>query len=97
MLLTNIAQGNFFVKAEGLDTSNLSFIGQALTFESQETFVRIIVTDLVSQRSVVYTTTYLKTKGIDKACVLLTDGHFSPSLGKLSLALQAYDVLTISA
>ncbi len=102
ILFGNIAPEGCIVKTAGVDKANLTFIGSARIFESQDDAVTAILTDQVVAGDVVliryegpkggpgmqemlYPTSYLKSKGLGKACALLTDGRFSGGTSGLSI------------
>ncbi|PHS24090.1 MAG: dihydroxy-acid dehydratase [Methylophaga sp.] len=102
VLFGNIAPEGCIVKTAGVDPSNLTFIGPARIFESQDDAVTAILTDQVVAGDVVliryegpkggpgmqemlYPTSYLKAKGLGKACALFTDGRFSGGTSGLSI------------
>ena len=102
ILYGNIALDGCVVKTAGVDESIHVFNGKAKIFESQDSAVRGILNDEVSEGDVViiryegpkggpgmqemlYPTSYLKSKGLGKACALLTDGRFSGGTSGLSI------------
>jgi dihydroxy-acid dehydratase len=102
VLYGNIAEDGCVVKTAGVDESIHVFTGKAIIFESQDSAVKGILNDEVSEGDVViiryegpkggpgmqemlYPTSYLKTKGLGKACALLTDGRFSGGTSGLSI------------
>ena len=102
VLYGNIAEDGCVVKTAGVDDSILVFNGKAKIFESQDSAVKGILNDEVSEGDVViiryegpkggpgmqemlYPTSYLKSKGLGKACALLTDGRFSGGTSGLSI------------
>lgn len=102
ILYGNIALDGCVVKTAGVDESIHVFNGKAKIFESQDSAVKGILNDEVSEGDVViiryegpkggpgmqemlYPTSYLKSKGLGKACALLTDGRFSGGTSGLSI------------
>jgi dihydroxy-acid dehydratase len=102
VLKGNLAVDGCIVKTAGVDDSNLTFIGPAKVYESQEDAVSAILTGKVVEGDVVviryegpkggpgmqemlYPTSYLKSKGLGKACALITDGRFSGGTSGLSI------------
>ncbi|WP_197472374.1 dihydroxy-acid dehydratase, partial [Oleiphilus sp. HI0067] len=102
ILYGNIALDGCVVKTAGVDESIHVFTGKAKIFESQDSAVKGILNDEVSEGDVVviryegpkggpgmqemlYPTSYLKSKGLGKACALLTDGRFSGGTSGLSI------------
>jgi dihydroxy-acid dehydratase len=102
VLKGNLAVDGCIVKTAGVDDSNLTFIGPAKVYESQEDAVSAILTGKVVAGDVVviryegpkggpgmqemlYPTSYLKSKGLGKACALITDGRFSGGTSGLSI------------
>jgi dihydroxy-acid dehydratase len=87
VLYGNIAQDGCVVKTAGVDESIHVFEGNAKIFESQDSAVRGILADEVKEgmQEMLYPTSYLKSKGLGKACALLTDGRFSGGTSGLSI------------
>ena len=102
VLSGNLAVDGCIVKTAGVDESNLTFVGPAKVYESQEDAVNAILTGKVVAGDVVviryegprggpgmqemlYPTSYLKSKGLGKACALITDGRFSGGTSGLSI------------
>ena len=102
VLTGNIAIDGCIVKTAGVDDANLTFIGPAKVYESQDDAVSAILTGKVVAGDVVviryegprggpgmqemlYPTSYLKSKGLGKACALITDGRFSGGTSGLSI------------
>ena len=102
ILYGNIALDGCVVKTAGVDESIHVFSGKAKIFESQDSAVKGILNDEVTEGDVViiryegpkggpgmqemlYPTSYLKSKGMGKACALLTDGRFSGGTSGLSI------------
>jgi dihydroxy-acid dehydratase len=102
VLYGNIARKGCIVKTAGIDSSLLTFTGNARIFESQEDASEGILNGIVKAGDVVvikyegpkggpgmqemlYPTSYLKSKGLDKKCALITDGRFSGGTSGLSI------------
>jgi len=102
VLFGNLAEEGCIVKTAGVDSSLLTFSGQARIFESQDSAVsailggRIKAGDIVliryegprggpGMQEMLYPTSYLKSKGLGKACALITDGRFSGGSSGLSI------------
>jgi dihydroxy-acid dehydratase len=102
VLYGNLAEQGCIVKTAGVDPANLTFVGPARMFESQEAAVEGILGDRVQAGDVVliryegpkggpgmqemlYPTSYLKARGLGKACALITDGRFSGGTSGLSI------------
>jgi dihydroxy-acid dehydratase len=102
VLYGNLAEQGCIVKTAGVDPANLTFVGPARIFESQEAAVEGILGDRVQAGDVVliryegpkggpgmqemlYPTSYLKARGLGKACALITDGRFSGGTSGLSI------------
>lgn len=102
VLFGNIAENGCIVKTAGVDESIFTFSGPARIFESQDSAVKAILDDKITEGDVVviryegprggpgmqemlYPTSYLKSKGLGKACALLTDGRFSGGTSGLSI------------
>ncbi|MGL5631557.1 MAG: dihydroxy-acid dehydratase, partial [Azovibrio sp.] len=94
VLYGNIALNGCIVKTAGVDDSILKFTGRARVFESQDDAV--VEGDVVviryegpqggpGMQEMLYPTSYLKSKGLGKACALLTDGRFSGGTSGLSI------------
>ncbi|WP_449406240.1 dihydroxy-acid dehydratase domain-containing protein, partial [Massilia phosphatilytica] len=93
VLYGNIAEKGCIVKTAGVDDSILKFSGKARVFESQDAAVEAILGDTVhagddsssatkaeggpGMQEMLYPTSYIKSKGLGKACALFTDGRFS--------------------
>ena len=96
VLYGNIAEKGCVVKTAGVDDTNLVFEGTAHVTESQDQAVQHILDGLVKagdvgpkggpgMQEMLYPTSYLKSKGLGKACALLTDGRFSGGTSGLSI------------
>ena len=102
VLSGNIAENGCIVKTAGVDESNLTFVGTARIYESQDDAVtgilggEVVAGDVVviryegpkggpGMQEMLYPTTYLKSRGLGKACALITDGRFSGGTSGLSI------------
>ncbi|MBN1129499.1 MAG: dihydroxy-acid dehydratase, partial [Chitinispirillaceae bacterium] len=89
------------VKTAGVDTSIFTFSGRARVFDSQELACEGILNAVQSGEVIViryegprggpgmqemlYPTSYIKSRRLDKACALVTDGRFSGGTAGLSI------------
>jgi dihydroxy-acid dehydratase len=89
------------VKTAGVDESILTFSGPARVVDSQEAAVELILEDIregdvvviryegpkggPGMQEMLYPTSYLKGRGLGKACALITDGRFSGGTSGLSI------------
>ena len=102
VLSGNLADNGCIVKTAGVDESNLTFIGSARVYESQDDAVagilggEVVAGDVVviryegpkggpGMQEMLYPTSYLKSRGLGKACALITDGRFSGGTSGLSI------------
>ncbi|BFL86010.1 dihydroxy-acid dehydratase [Shewanella baltica] len=102
VLSGNVAENGCIVKTAGVDESNLTFIGSARVYESQDDAVagilggEVVAGDVVviryegpkggpGMQEMLYPTSYLKSRGLGKACALITDGRFSGGTSGLSI------------
>jgi dihydroxy-acid dehydratase len=98
VLSGNLALDGCIVKTAGVDESILVFSGPAIVFESQDDAVSGILNGKVKAGDVVVIRyegprggpgmqemLYLKSKGLGKACALITDGRFSGGTSGLSI------------
>jgi dihydroxy-acid dehydratase len=97
VLFGNLAPEGCIVKTAGVDDSILTFKGTARVYESQDAaVVGIKAGDVVviryegpkggpGMQEMLYPTSYLKSKGLGKACALITDGRFSGGTSGLSI------------
>jgi dihydroxy-acid dehydratase len=89
VLKGNIAVDGCIVKTAGVDESILKFTGPAVVFESQDTAVVVIRYEGPrggpGMQEMLYPTSYIKSKGLGKACALITDGRFSGGTSGLSI------------
>ena len=102
VLSGNLADNGCIVKTAGVDESNLTFIGSARVYESQDDAVagilggEVLAGDVVviryegpkggpGMQEMLYPTSYLKSRGLGKACALITDGRFSGGTSGLSI------------
>jgi dihydroxy-acid dehydratase len=84
VLYGNIALDGCVVKTAGVDESIHVFEGNAKIFESQD--IRYEgPKGGPGMQEMLYPTSYLKSKGLGKACALLTDGRFSGGTSGLSI------------
>ncbi|MGL5485536.1 MAG: dihydroxy-acid dehydratase, partial [Shewanella sp.] len=102
VLSGNLAENGCIVKTAGVDESNLTFVGSARVYESQDDAVagilggEVVAGDVVviryegpkggpGMQEMLYPTSYLKSRGLGKACALITDGRFSGGTSGLSI------------
>ena len=90
VLKGNIAQDGCVVKTAGVDESIWKFSGPAKVFDSQEAACEGILGGKVVSGDVVvitmlYPTSYIKSKHLGKECALITDGRFSGGTSGLSI------------
>lgn len=102
VLSGNLAENGCIVKTAGVDKSNLTFVGSARVYESQDDAVagilggEVLAGDVVviryegpkggpGMQEMLYPTSYLKSRGLGKACALITDGRFSGGTSGLSI------------
>ncbi|MCE9685990.1 dihydroxy-acid dehydratase [Shewanella sp. AS16] len=102
VLSGNLAENGCIVKTAGVDADNLSFVGRARVYESQDDAVagilggEVVAGDVVviryegpkggpGMQEMLYPTSYLKSRGLGKACALITDGRFSGGTSGLSI------------
>lgn len=102
VLSGNVAENGCIVKTAGVDESNLTFVGSARVYESQDDAVagilggEVVAGDVVviryegpkggpGMQEMLYPTSYLKSRGLGKACALITDGRFSGGTSGLSI------------
>jgi dihydroxy-acid dehydratase len=101
ILYGNIALDGCVVKTAGVDESILTFSGPARVVDSQEAAVDLILGDIhegdvvviryegpkggPGMQEMLYPTSYLKGRGLGKACALITDGRFSGGTSGLSI------------
>ncbi len=102
MLSGILADNGCIVKTAGVDESNLTFVGRARVYESQDDAVagilggEVVAGDVVviryegpkggpGMQEMLYPTSYLKSRGLGKACALITDGRFSGGTSGLSI------------
>jgi len=102
VLSGNLAENGCIVKTAGVDESNLTFVGSARVYESQDDAVagilggEVLAGDVVviryegpkggpGMQEMLYPTSYLKSRGLGKACALITDGRFSGGTSGLSI------------
>ena len=101
VLFGNIAEDGCIVKTAGVDESIWKFSGPARVYESQEAAMEGVLEEVVEgdvvivryegpkggpgMQEMLYPTTYIKSRGLGKACALLTDGRFSGGTSGLSI------------
>jgi dihydroxy-acid dehydratase len=101
VLRGNLAEKGCMVKTAGVDPSLFTFSGKARVFDSQELASEGILNDVQAGDAIViryegprggpgmqemlYPTSYLKSRHIDKTCALITDGRFSGGTSGLSI------------
>ncbi|MEZ9537778.1 dihydroxy-acid dehydratase [Shewanella sp. 10N.286.51.B8] len=102
VLSGNVAENGCIVKTAGVDEENLTFVGTARIYESQDDAVagilggEVVAGEVVviryegpkggpGMQEMLYPTTYLKSRGLGKACALITDGRFSGGTSGLSI------------
>jgi dihydroxy-acid dehydratase len=101
VLRGNLAEKGCMVKTAGVDPSLFTFSGKARVFDSQELASEGILNDVQAgdviviryegprggpgMQEMLYPTSYLKSRHIDKTCALITDGRFSGGTSGLSI------------
>jgi dihydroxy-acid dehydratase len=85
ILYGNLAVRGSVVKTAGVDESILTFSGPAVVVESQDDAVDLILRGGPGMQEMLYPTSYLKGRGLGKACALITDGRFSGGTSGLSI------------
>jgi dihydroxy-acid dehydratase len=101
VLRGNLAEKGCMVKTAGVDPALFTFSGKARVFDSQELASEGILGDVQAgdviviryegprggpgMQEMLYPTSYLKSRHIDKACALITDGRFSGGTSGLSI------------
>ncbi|MCX7727188.1 MAG: dihydroxy-acid dehydratase [Chitinispirillaceae bacterium] len=101
VLFGNIAERGCIVKTAGVDASILRFTGKARVYDSQEEACEGILNEIEAGEVVViryegpkggpgmqemlYPTSYIKSRHLDKECALITDGRFSGGTAGLSI------------
>jgi dihydroxy-acid dehydratase len=97
----NLAQNGCIVKTAGVDPSIFKFSGKARVFDSQELACDGILNNVQAgdiiviryegprggpgMQEMLYPTSYIKSRHLDKACALITDGRFSGGTSGLSI------------
>jgi dihydroxy-acid dehydratase len=97
----NLAQNGCIVKTAGVDPAIYKFSGKARVFDSQEQASEGILKDVQAgdiiviryegprggpgMQEMLYPTSYIKSRHLDKACALITDGRFSGGTSGLSI------------
>jgi dihydroxy-acid dehydratase len=93
VLYGNIARKGCIVKAAGVDESILRFSGKARVYDSQDQAAEGILSEVQAgdvvviryegpaggpgMQEMLYPTSYLRSRHLDKTCALITDGRFS--------------------
>jgi dihydroxy-acid dehydratase len=101
VLYGNIAQNGGIVKTAGVDQAMMRFSGSARVFDSQEDAAEGILSkvkagDIVviryegprggpGMQEMLYPTSYLRSRHLEKKCALITDGRFSGGSSGLSI------------
>jgi dihydroxy-acid dehydratase len=101
VLSGNIARNGCIVKTAGVDRSMLRFSGSARVYDSQEDAAegipsRVEAGDVVviryegprggpGMQEMLYPTSYLRSRHLEKKCALITDGRFSGGSSGLSI------------
>jgi dihydroxy-acid dehydratase len=101
VLSGNIARNGCIVKTAGVDESIFRFTGTARVYDSQESASIGILNEVQAgdvvviryegprggpgMQEMLYPTSYIKSRHLDKACALVTDGRFSGGTSGLSI------------
>ena len=101
VLRGNLAERGCIVKTAGVDPALYTFSGKARVFDSQELACEGILNDVQAgdviviryegprggpgMQEMLYPTSYIKSRHIDKECALVTDGRFSGGTSGLSM------------
>lgn len=101
VLFGNIAERGCIVKTAGVDPSILRFTGKARVYDSQEEACEGILNEIQrgdvvviryegpkggpGMQEMLYPTSYIKSRHLDKECALVTDGRFSGGTSGLSI------------
>ncbi len=101
VLYGNLAPEGAIVKTAGVDPDVLTFTGKAVVCDSQDQAVDTILSDVEAgdvvviryegpsggpgMQEMLYPTSYLKSRHLDKECALITDGRFSGGTSGLSI------------
>jgi dihydroxy-acid dehydratase len=101
VLFGNIARQGCIVKTAGVDESIFRFSGKARVYDSQDLASEGILNEVQAgdvvviryegpkggpgMQEMLYPTAYIKSRHIDKACALITDGRFSGGTSGLSI------------
>ncbi len=101
ILYGNLAPEGCIVKTAGVDPSIMYFEGKAVVCDSQEQAIDVILQEIQpgdivviryegpaggpGMQEMLYPTSYLKSRHLDKECALITDGRFSGGTSGLSI------------
>jgi dihydroxy-acid dehydratase len=101
VLFGNIAKNGCIVKTAGVDEKIFKFSGRVRVYDSQEAASEGILSEILAgdivviryegprggpgMQEMLYPTSYIKSRHLDKECALLTDGRFSGGTSGLSI------------